>query len=56
VPQIEFSWAISLWWLSNLAHLLLERSSGGSQQHESESEQKHELQAVGQSPEKDFNG
>jgi hypothetical protein len=31
--------------LLNLPHRLLKRSSGGSQHHESSSEQKHELQA-----------
>src|SRR2546429_441303 len=31
--------------LLNLPHLLLKRSSGGCQHHESSSEQKHELQA-----------
>src|SRR5207237_5929361 len=44
-PRLQFRTAMSLWCLLNLPHLLLKRSSGGCQHHESSSEQKHELQA-----------
>ena len=47
-PGLQFRTAISLWCLLNLPHLLLERSSGGSQHHdlkgkdaESEEAQEH---------------
>jgi hypothetical protein len=43
--HFQFRTTVSSGWLLNLPHWLLERSSGGSQHHESSSEQKHELQA-----------
>jgi len=45
--RTPISHTVSVRCLLNLPHWLLERSSGGSQHHESSSEQKHELQAPG---------
>jgi hypothetical protein len=43
--DFQFRIAVSSGCLLNLPHWFLERSSGGSQHHESSSEQEHELQA-----------